>query len=93
MNLNPREKWIFLALVPLAAAGTGGITTYLLADRQPQQVVITPDAMRAAKDGKITVEVVTRDETHSPWPAVALPASILLGLGGFYFLMARGFKE
>ena len=65
--MSPKEKIIFLAVIPLAAASLAAGATYLAAPAR-EQVIVTGEAAKAAKDGKLTVEIVRKDESDPAWP-------------------------
>jgi hypothetical protein len=66
--VSPREKLIYLGAIPLFAASIGGVATFVVSQNDRQPVVISDKAVAAAKDGKITIEIVRKDETDSGWP-------------------------
>ncbi len=61
------EKMVFMAIIPLLAAGIGAGATYLNGPEK-EQIVVTGEAAKAAKDGKLTIEIIRKDETDSNWP-------------------------
>jgi len=82
--VSPREKLIYLGAIPLLAAGIGGAATFVVSQNDKEPIVIGSDAVAAAKDGKITIEIVRKDETDSSWPA----AFGLVGVMAFFAVYA-----
>lgn len=72
------QKILFLGVIPLAAAGMGAGATYLADTRDKEQIVITGEAAQAAKDGKLTIEIIRKEEDANPiaWELFIFPLSI-----------------
>lgn len=89
MNLSPREKLVYLGLIPLFAAGIGSTATYLATQNPPTQVVLTSRALEKAEAGKITVEVVNREEGDPIWPLILLPLTVMSGFAIIIYAATR----
>ena len=78
-----------MGAVPLLAAGIGAFATYESSSPSKEQVIVTGDAAKAAKDGKLTIEIVRRDEGHNEWAIVFAPLGILLGYAALTWVSNR----
>ena len=78
-----------MGLIPLFAAGIGGTATYLATQGPPTQVVLTRETLEKAEAGKITVEVVNRDDGDSMWPLILLPITVMSGFAILIYAAAR----
>ena len=75
----------------MAAAGIGATATYFAAPADGERIVITGDAAKAAKNGKLTIEIVRREETDgrtSPWILAMLPG-MMLGMAALMWAGSR----
>ena len=92
MSLTTSQKVIFLGLVPLVAASIGGAATYLADTKDKEQVVVTGEAAKAAKDGKLTIEIVRREESDddfSAWPLAVIFIGMPIGLAALAWALNR----
>ena len=82
MSLTTFQKVIFMGAVPLLAAGIGASATYLSNQSGHEQIVITGDAAKAAKDGKLTIEIVRREEGNddNSWKMIFAGPLMFLGM-------------
>jgi hypothetical protein len=81
--MTPKEKLIFMAVIPLAAAGMGAVATISTADNNEPQIVLTKGAVEAAKGEPIRVEVDIKND----WLKPLMPLSMLGGLALMYWAM------
>ena len=81
--MTRKEKVVFLAIVPLAAAGLGAGASYLTAPEK-EQIIVSGEAAKAAKDGKLTIELVRKDESNSSWP---ITVAIVAGVAAYAAIM------
>jgi hypothetical protein len=74
------------------SAGIGALATYSSAERSKEQVIVTGDAAKAAKDGKLTIEIVRRDEGDGRmnWPMAFAVPGLFLGLAAMAWVSNRG---
>ncbi len=83
------QKIIYLAVIPILAAAIGGVATYYGAPVEREQLVITGEAAQAAKDGKLTIEIVRSDNTDYSWAMVfAFPLAVF-GFAACIWAMIR----
>lgn len=82
--MSPKEKIVYLAAVPLLAATIGGVATFIVSQNDKEPIVITKEAAVAAKNGKITIEIIRKDETDSSWP-IAFGVFAVAGMLAVYF--------
>ncbi|MEI4507963.1 hypothetical protein WBQ88_09415 [Sphingopyxis sp. CCNWLW253] len=87
--MSPKEKLIYLGAIPLLAAGIGGTATFLVAQNDREPIVIGREAVEAAKDGKITIEIVRKDETDSSWPIAFGVFAVAAFFAAFAWAMTR----
>ena len=87
--MSPRQKLLYLGLVPIGAATIGGAATYLSTPSNHEQVIVTGEAARAAKNGKLIIEVVRRDETDYSWIKIFAMPLMFVGLATMYWAMNR----
>jgi hypothetical protein len=92
VSLSTFQKVVYYAAVPLTAASIGAFATYQAGVSQNEQITITGDAAKAAKDGKLTIEIVRKDATEdkrTPWPAYFAAPGMLLGLAAMLWASDR----
>jgi len=89
--VTSKQKLIYLGVIPLASAGIGGVATYYAAPQEQEQIVITGDAAKAAKNGKLTIELIRRDknETDHSWMRFFAFPLLLVGLAAMLWAGAR----
>ena len=82
------QKFVFYAVIPVVAAGIGAAATYYGAANQTEQIILNGDAVQAAQDGKLTIEIIRRDEGGTNWALFAFPL-MMLAVGCFMWLGSR----
>ena len=87
--MTPKEKVLYLAIIPLFAAGMGVLATIATTQDSRPQVVLTKEALAAAKGGTVRIELVVKNENTSDLLKPLAPLAMLGGLALMYAAMGR----
>jgi len=87
--MTPRQKLIYFGAVPIMAASIGGAATYFATPEPRERIIVTGEAAKAARDGKLVIEVVTRDETDKGWMMIFAAPFMFLGLAAMYWAASK----